>query len=189
MRRSTILLSIAAVLVLSAGVVVGRLWTRLPASVVVPPHADHDRGWFQDTLALTPDQRKNMDGIWADVKQQVDKINDRRHAIDKDRDAAIRALMTPEQLAAYDKIFADVHAKHSDLDKERETLFHSANDHSRALLTADQQVKWDAMQKDMHDHEHHGPGGMGNGPGGPGRMRNGSTTQPAGAASVPSKPM
>jgi cell division protein ZapA (FtsZ GTPase activity inhibitor) len=183
-KRSTILLSIAAVLVLCAGVVVGRLWTRLPAAVM-PPHQDHDRGWFQDTLALTPEQRKDMDGIWADVKQQVDKINDRRHAIDKDRDAAIRALMTPEQLTAYDKIFADVHTKHMELDKERETLFHSANDRSRALLTADQQVKWDAMQKDMHDHEHHG-GPMGGGPGGPGRMRNGSSTQPA---SGPAKSM
>jgi hypothetical protein len=119
-----------------------------------------------------------MDGIWAEVKQQVDKLNDRRRGVDKDRDAAIRALLTPEQSVAYDKIFADTHARHAELDKERETLFHSANDRSRALLTSDQQLKWDAMQKDMRDHEHHGSGG----PGGPGRMHGGPATQPHDAA-------
>jgi hypothetical protein len=187
MRRSTILLSTAAVLVLSAGLVLGRLSTRLRPP---QPSPDHHRGWFPEQLGLTAEQQKSMDGIWAEVKPQMDKINDRRRAADKDRDAAIRALMTPEQLAAYDKIFADLHAKHQDLDKEREALFHSANDRSRALLTADQQVKWDAMQKDMHDHERHGPGGGGpGGPGGPGRMHNGPASQPVGAASGPSQPM
>ena len=177
MRRSTLILSTAAVLVLSAGLVVGRLSTMLKPPA---PPQDHNRGWFQDTLGLSAEQRKNMDGVWADVKQQVDKINDRRHATDKDRDTAVRALLTPEQLAAYDKIFADTHAKHLELDKERETLFHTANDKSRALLTTDQQVKWDAMQKDMHDHDHRGPGG---------RMRGGPSTQavahPQGAATAP----
>jgi hypothetical protein len=177
MRRSTIFLSTAAVLVLSAGMVVGRLSTRLNT---VAPHGDHDRGWFQDTLGLTPEQKKNMDGIWADTKQQVDKLNDQRHTVDRDRDSAIRALLSPQQSMAYDKIFADTHAKHQEIDKEREALFHAANDRSRALLTSEQQVKWDAMQKDMHDHEHHGPGGPPGpgGPGGPGHMRNGSSTQP-----------
>lgn len=130
---------------------------------------------------MTADQRKSMDGIWADVKQQVDKLNDRRRGVDKDRDAAIRALLTPQQLAAYDKIFAGAHANHAELDKEREALFRSANDRSRALLTVDQQVKWDAMQKDMRDHEHHGPGG----PGGPGHMHGGAATEPHEAGAAP----
>jgi len=172
MRRSTIFLSATAVLVLSAGLVVGRLSARLP---VAAKPADHGREWFQDTLGLTPDQHQKMDAIWADVKMQMDKNHDRQRGLDKERDAAIRALLTPEQSAAYDKIFQDYHAHRSDLDKEREQLFHSANEKSRALLTPDQQVKWDTMSKDMHDHDRHGPGGP------PGRNHGGS----GGAATRP----
>jgi len=183
MRRSTVFLSTAAVLVLSAGLVVGRLSAHLavvaPAvvapPVAPPPPAGHGRGWFPDTLGLTPEQQKNMDAVWADVKNQMDKSQDKRKALDHDRDAAIKALLTPEQSTRYDKIFEDYHAGRAELDKDRMALFHAANEKSRALLTPDQQAKWDAMSKDMHDHDHHGPGG----PGGPGGRRGGPSTQPA----------
>jgi Spy/CpxP family protein refolding chaperone len=167
MRRSTIFLSAAAVLVLSAGLVVGRLSAHLPMAA---RPIDHNRGWLPDTLDLTPDQHQKMDAIWADVKQQMDKNGDRRRALDRERDNAIRSLLTPEQLTAYDKIFDGYHAHRADLDKERGQLFRTANERSRALLTADQQVKWDAMAKDMRDHR-----GMG---GPPGRGHGEPSTRP-----------
>jgi Spy/CpxP family protein refolding chaperone len=185
MRQSTVLLSTAAVLVLSAGLVAGRLSAHLPVptpAVVTPPvvapptPGGHGRGWFPETLGLTPEQQKNMDSVWADVKSQMDKNAEKHKTLDHDRDAAIKGLLTPEQSAQYDKIFADYHAGRTELDKERETLFHAANDKSRALLTPEQQAKWDAMSKDMHDHDHRGPGG----PGGPGGRRGGPSTQPMG---------
>jgi len=184
MRRSTIFLfSIAAVLVLSAGFAVGRLYNHLPA--VAPKAVDHGRGWFPETLNLSPEQKKSMDSVWADVKQQMDRNAEKRHALDHDREAAIRALLSAEQLVQYDKIFADYHASRAELDKDREKLLHAANDKSRSLLTAEQQVKWDAMAKDMHDHDHRGPGGVGGGPGGgpggpggPGGRHNGPATHP-----------
>jgi Spy/CpxP family protein refolding chaperone len=175
MRKSTIFLSAAAVLVMGAGIVLGRLSTRLQAPP--PQHAEHGRGWFQDQLSLSPDQRKSMDSIWADVRQQVDKLNEQRRGIDKDRDLAIRALLSPEQLTAYDKLFADARARHQELDKQRDAIFQTANQKSRALLSPEQQVKWDAMQKDMHDH--HGPGGPG------GHMHNDPSTQSHGAGTQP----
>jgi Spy/CpxP family protein refolding chaperone len=178
MRRSTVFLSVASVLVLGAGLVVGRLSDRLRP--VAPPAVEHGKGWFSDTLGLSMEQKLKMDGIWSDVRQQIDKMGDRRHSLDRDRDAAIRALLTPEQSEAYDKIFADYHNHRADLDKDREKLFHDANDRSRALLTPDQQVKWEAMSKDMRDHDHHGP------PGAPGHQRNGSTTQPRDSDTKPS---
>jgi Spy/CpxP family protein refolding chaperone len=198
MRQSTVLLSTAAVLVLSAGLVVGRLSVHLQAVVPVPatqpatiqPQGGHGgRGWFPDTLGLTPEQQKNMDAVWADVKAQVDKNMEKRKALDHDRDASIKALLTPDQSAKYEQIFADYHAGRAELDKERETFFHAANEKSRALLTPEQQAKWDAMSKDMHDRDHRGgPGG----PGGPNGRRNGGggpATQPVGqpvGASLPS---
>jgi hypothetical protein len=82
MRRSTILLSTASVLVLSAGLVLGRLSAKLPMRMHPPP--EHGKGWFSDTLGLTPEQKLKMDGIWADVRQQVDKMGDRRHSLDRE---------------------------------------------------------------------------------------------------------
>ncbi len=175
MRRSTILLSTASVLVLSAGLVVGRLSAHLP--VTASRGADHGKGWFSDTLGLSPDQKSKMDGIWSEVRQQVDKMGDRRHGLDHDRDVAIRGLLTPEQSTAYDKIFADYHERRAELDKNRDKLFHDANDRSRALLSPDQQAKWEAMSRDMRDH--HGP------PGGPGHQRGGGSTQPHGSDTRP----
>ena len=174
MRRSTILLSTAAVLVLSAGLVVGRLSSRIPHRAL---QLDHDHSWFQEQLGLTADQRQHMDSIWADARQQMDKLGEHRHGMEHDRDAAIKALLTPEQSTAYDKIIQDYHTHRADLDKEREALFHGANDRSRALLTPDQQTKWDAMSKQMH--EHHGPPGMSDhGHGGPDTRPNGGPPSP-----------
>jgi Spy/CpxP family protein refolding chaperone len=174
MQRSTILLSTAAVLVMGAGLVLGRLSARLPEATQLPPTTrplEHGREWLTDTLDLTPDQHQKMDAIWADVRQQMDKNFDRRRNLDKDRDTQIRALLTPAQSVAYDKIFADTRAQRADLDKEREQLYRDANERSRALLTADQQVKWDAMSKNMRDRR--GPGGP------PGRNRGGPSTAPS----------
>ncbi len=162
MRRSRVVLSIAAVLVLSAGLVVGRLLPTRPG-----PAGGHGggggRGWFNDALDLTPEQRKQMDGIWADTKQQIARTWDRRHDLDRKREAAVRALLTPAQVAAYDKAWADYHAGRTALDQERDRLVHDADDRSQLLLTDSQKARWKAMSKDMHDH-HGGPGGPPSGP-------------------------
>ena len=116
MRRSRLALSVAAILVLSAGLVVGRLL----APAARPPV--HGRGWFTDELDLSADQRKQMDAIWADARGQIGKTWDRRHDLDHKRDAAVRALLTPAQQAAYDQVWADYRAKRSALDQDRERL-------------------------------------------------------------------
>src|ERR1700761_8020731 len=133
-RRSKFVLSIAAILVLSAGLVVGRLWTRLMPSA---PGPDHGRGWFIEQLNLSSDQRQKMDAIWANTKQQVDKMSDRRHALDKERDEAIRTLLTAEQMAAYDSIFDIYHTKRAEYDHDRQKLFDDADEQTRKLLTSD----------------------------------------------------
>ena len=163
MRRSRIVLSIAAVLLLSAGVVVGMLSTQLKGARSGPPGGhggrggDPGRGWFSDALDLTPDQRKQMDGIWSDVRGQIGKTWDQRHDLDRKREAAVRALLTPEQAAAYDKVWAEYRANRAALDKERDQLVRDANERSKALLTDAQKARWEAMSKDLHDHHPGGP--------------------------------
>jgi hypothetical protein len=172
-------LSTAAVLVLSAGMVVGRLSAHFASPGLVKPATEKQHEWLPETLGLTPDQDQKMKAVWDDVGQQMNKSHEKQRNLDKDRDAAIKALLSPEQSKAYDQIFTDYHAHRTDLEKEREQLLRTGNDRSRALLTPDQQVKWDAMNKQMHDHDHPRRGGPG-GPGGPGggRNRGGPSTRP-----------
>jgi hypothetical protein len=107
----------------------------------------------------------------------MDKSHEKQRNLDKDRDAAIKALLSPDQSKAYDQIFTDYHTHRTDLDKERDQCFRGGNDRSRALLTPEQQVKWDAMNKQMHDHDRPHRGGPG-GQGGPGHNRGGPSTRP-----------
>ena len=163
MGRSRTVLSIAAILVLSAGLVVGRLSDRIPAVRSVPPggHGGHGgdpgHGWFTDALDLSVDQRRQMDAIWSDVRGQIGKTWDQRHDLDRKRDAAVRALLTPQQAAAYDKVWADYRVGRTALDKERDQLVRDANERSKALLTDAQKARWEAMSKDIHDHHPGGP--------------------------------
>ncbi len=166
MRRSRVVLSIAAVLVLSAGLVVGRLSGQLKVAPVVSAGGHGGpggpggpgRGWFSDTLDLTPDQRRQMDGIWTDARGQIGKTWDRRHELDHERDAAVRALLSPPQAAAYDKVWTDYRAARSALDQDRDRLVRDADDRSKRLLTDVQRARWEAMSKDMHDRHPGGPG-------------------------------
>ena len=164
MRRSRIVLSIAAVLLLSAGVVVGMLSKQLKDGnrpAVAGGHGgrvDRGPGWFSEALELTPDQKRQMDGIWSEVRGQIGKTWDRKRDLDRKRDADLRALLTPAQIVAYDKVWKDYRDTRSAMDKEREQLVHDANDRSKALLTDTQKARWEAMAKDMHDHHGGGPG-------------------------------
>ena len=154
-RSKTILLA-AFVLVMSAGVVVGRLWTRLPEARV---GRERSPSWLADQMNLSPEQRQQMDAIWSDTKSKIHATFDRQRELDKQRDAAVLALLTPEQKTAYDKIKADHAAGRAELDKQRDALVHDANDRSKALLTDEQKARWDTLSKEMPVPWRHGPHG------------------------------
>ena len=154
MRRSRVVLSIAAGLVLCAGVVVGRLSG--PKGTAGGRGGPGGRGWFVDALDLSPEQQKQMDAIWADTRGQIGKLGDRRHEADHKRDAAVQALLTGEQRAAFEKISADHKAARLSLDQEKDRLVRDASDRSKALLTDAQKAQWEAMGRDRHGGDPHG---------------------------------
>ena len=160
MSRSKRVFLMAIVLVLCAGLVVGRLSARL-VPPPMPPH-DHSPSWLQDQLGLTSEQKQQMDSIWADTKSQIGKTWDGRHELDKQRDDAVHNLLTTEQQAAFTKIYDDYHAKRQSLEKQRDDLIKTAEDRSRSLLSDPQKTQWDTLTKEMHDH--HGPNGDHHGP-------------------------
>jgi hypothetical protein len=151
----TIVLFWTVILVLGAGLTVGRLSARLSN----PPSEENERhdhrdvpgAWLPDALNLTPDQKKQMDAIWTDFPQTMRKFGDRRRAMDKDREQAFRSLLNDQQLAAYDKIVADYRSQRDGLDKERQNLINQLNERSRALLTDEQKKEWDEMTARMRE--------------------------------------
>jgi hypothetical protein len=175
MMHSNFILVSTALVLLSAGVVVGRLSDRLqmPQTHAFSdqrraPDRDRSRSWLADQLKLSGDQRQKMDGIWADTRRQIEGTFESRHALDQRRDAAILSLLTPEQLAAYNKINDDYRMNQDNLFKDRNKFVADANDGSRALLDEDQQKKWDILSKEMGSRLGPPGAGLGRGPGGPG---------------------
>jgi Spy/CpxP family protein refolding chaperone len=177
MSRSKVILLATFVLVLSAGMVVGRLWATLPVLTVTHPATTQpsQQPWWAAQLDLTATQRQQMDAIWAQTKPMVDETFDRRRQLERKREEALEDLMGPTQYAAYEKIFNDYYAQRGELDKERQKLIHDAEDRTKALLSDSQLKKLEALGP----HEFHG---MPHGSPGPGHHSNNtSTTMPAAA--------
>jgi len=161
MDRKAVLLLVMAVLTLGAGVVLGWVWTPLQKIEVGPAggHGGGPRPWI-DQLGLSADQQKQMEKIWGDTRQQMQKLFERRRDLEKQRDQQVLALLDATQRAAYDKINHDFWTQREDLDKQRESLIADANVRSRALLDPSQKDKWDILSKEMQMRRRHGPMGM-----------------------------
>jgi hypothetical protein len=158
--RKTFLLLVTVVLTLSAGVVLGWVWTPLQKVELAGPGAHPGpRPWF-DQLELTADQQAQMDKIWGDTGQQMQKLGAQRRAIEKQRDDAIVSLLTTDQRLAYDKINKDFWTERAALDKQRQSIFADSNAKSRALLSDSQKQTWDALTKQLQMRHHHGPMGL-----------------------------
>jgi Spy/CpxP family protein refolding chaperone len=155
LRKKIALILVLTVLALSAGMVLGWVWT--PLQKLESAHVAHNpRPWF-DQLALSPDQQQQMDKIWTDTRQKRQKMFERFHELDKQRDQQIQSLLSESQRSDYDKIIAGYRAGRDQLNKERETLISDANAKSLALLDDSQKAKWDILSREMRSR--HGQGG------------------------------
>jgi hypothetical protein len=157
-NRKTILVLIMAILSLSAGMVVGWVWTPLAkVEAAAPGIRPAPRPWFEQ-LDLSTDQKAQMDKIWSDTRAQMQKMFQQRHDMDHQREQEIIALLNPQQIAAYEKINQQFNQQREDTDKQRDALLADANARSRALLDDSQKEKWDILAKDMR--RRHGPWGL-----------------------------
>ena len=157
MTRTKLTFLSTVVLVLSAGVVVGRLsawWAPIavPPAVPVPairlpgPPPFLPSARFEE-LNLTPDQKQQMDAIWAETRQQMHSLDQQHDALRQERIAAVYKLLSPDQRTAYDKIDSNFRARGQALDSQRDQVFHSANERSLALLTDTQRKQWESMTR------------------------------------------
>lgn len=180
MSRSKIILLATFFLVLSAGMVLGRLWATLPVMTATHPAATQPspRGlarqpWWAAQLNLTAQQKQQMDAIWADVKPKVDSNFERRHQLEIQREKDVVDLLGP-QYPAYEKIYTEFYNQRKAIDDDRQKLIQDAEVQTKALLSDSQLKELEALGP----HEGHGP----RGPGGQGRHSlTTSTTMPAAA--------
>jgi len=180
MNRTRFILVMTIILVLGAGVVVGRLWANLPA---ISRGEDKPPASYPGIiLKLTADQQKQMDAIWAEVHQKIDETFEQRKTLDHEHDQAISALLSPEQYISYEEIQQEYRDERSNLDKVRQKLVHEGETKSIALLDTEQRKLWDQMPHKPHLWGHgpsSGPGGPGPGFGFDGPPPHGPSTRPA----------
>jgi Spy/CpxP family protein refolding chaperone len=140
MSRVKIIIMFAFVLAMFAGVAVGMLGARMPAS-------REPRSWLADELNLSSDQRDQMRAVWQDVSKNRQTDWERRRALDKERTEAVLALLSDEQKARYDKINQDFTVKMQEMSKQREQAFADAQERTKAILTEEQRVKYEQLMQ------------------------------------------
>ncbi len=163
---------LAFALMLSAGVVVGRLSIRRPPMPPPPPGP----AWFDEQLRLSVDQRKQMETIWSETRQKIEKGFDRYRSLEAEREQAIGKILSSEQKGEYDKIVQTWRDQRGEIERDRQKCEAEANDRSRGLLDEGQRKRWDEL-KQMRERNRGHRGGP-RGPRGPSTER--ATTEPFG---------
>ncbi len=144
-------------LMLGAGIVLGRLSTRVQPLPATRPTTGP--AWFDEQLNLSTDQKKQMDSIWSDTRQKMEKLFERQRGLEADRDKQIKDLLTEEQRTKYDAIRNSYREKRDEFEKDFSALRADADKRSRALLNDTQLKRWDELQKAREGHRRGGPRG------------------------------
>jgi Spy/CpxP family protein refolding chaperone len=158
MTKAKLILIIAFVVTLAAGVVVGFTIRSLPHRPPMPfaggpPPHNH----FPD-LKLSAEQKAKMDEIWSAVMRDSREIQSKqRQAFQKQREEAVRAILTEEQKVKYDEVLKDYASKMAELGKAREKAFQEAVEKTKLILNAEQRKKYEEWLKSWHEERH--PGG------------------------------
>jgi len=147
--KTRIIVLLSFVVVFAAGAAVGLLLSRsaLPR---------HPRSWLASELGLTPEQREQMRQIWSrpDQGSPMRSHLERRRAIRKWRDEAVRALLSEEQKGRYDEIVREYEQQLAKLSEERRKAFQQRLERTKAILTDSQRRKYEELLE-----KGRGPGG------------------------------
>ncbi|MGH7179657.1 MAG: Spy/CpxP family protein refolding chaperone [Tepidisphaeraceae bacterium] len=138
MSRTNLIVVVAFVLALCAGVVMGLVGARIP-------EARHERSWIADELNLSTPQRERMRAIWSEMPRS--RGRDERRAIEKERDDALLALMNDQQRQQAQEVIAKYSERVSELSRQREQAYEQAVARTQAILTDAQREKYDELLK------------------------------------------
>ena len=132
MTKARVLLVLAFVVTLAAGVAAGLLASRLV-------HQPRGPSWLAAELDLTSQQREQMHTIWSEIMRAEGRRQwEQRKALAQERDDAIAALMTEDLRPQYEKILEEYSRKMDELGQERTRAFEQAVEQTRKILTPEQ---------------------------------------------------
>jgi Spy/CpxP family protein refolding chaperone len=172
MNGSRLLLVIAFLLALAAGLAAGVLASRLPmgAKTAPTPHSQ-----LADELQLTPAQSDRMKLIWEGTRDSLDDCFASARTLQQQRDDAVVSLLTPEQKEKYVKINQDYVNQFADVTARREAAFQQAVKRTEEMLMPAQKLKYQEIIRSRMGQ----PGGQGGpGPAGMGPVEGGASHPP-----------
>ncbi|HAI11046.1 MAG TPA: hypothetical protein DCM28_05035 [Phycisphaerales bacterium] len=145
MKKTSVMLSLAFVLVFAAGVTVGTVSRQHHK----PPK---DFGAFlAEKLDLTAQQQTQMKSIWSNaMKRDKNGRSDYKELRDQ-RDAAINALLGTSQMVEYQAIIDTYKDQFNKLRQSRRDAIDNAVAQTRKILTPKQLELYDKMRPDRKD--------------------------------------
>jgi Spy/CpxP family protein refolding chaperone len=149
MSRVKMVLTIAFVLAMGAGVAVGMLSARLPQT-------HQPRSWLGDELNLSPEQREQMRAIWQDVSKSRGRDWERRRALEKERNEAIVSLLNEEQKAKHDEINRQFAQKMQEQQQQREAAVQEAIERTKQMLTPQQREHYEQIMQEKREKKERG---------------------------------
>jgi len=163
--RGKLLLVMAFVLTLCAGIVVGVGLSKQAGAGNPPvlsgtapplPVPAGPGSWFADKLKLSPTQTEQMKAIWSEAMQGAgEELFDRRRSLYRERDRAIEALYTDEQKAERERLKKEFDVKLAENSKEREKLVQAAVEKTKAMLNPEQRDVYEKMLRERADRDRH----------------------------------
>jgi len=177
MTKTSVMLFTLFVVAFAAGVssaLVAREWKA--------PEKQHGSSWISNELGLDSAQREEMIKIWSGVgRGNWQEEGDRRRALQKQRDEAVRALVPEEKQAELTQIYEAYSKQTAELSEQRRKSFDAAVEKTKAILTPEQRSKYEEILARRAEGRR-GPGGPGDGSprtfGGPTTRPNDSTPKP-----------
>lgn len=152
MTRMRVAMAVLCVAAFAAGFATAlalRPWSAPPARGPV--------SWLASELGLSAQQQQEMSKVWAEVGRDGPRDDgDRRRAIQKSRDEAIRQLVPPDRASELEKVYETYAQQMAELSAQRRLAFDRAVERTKALLTPAQRVKYDELLAKRSEWRHGG---------------------------------
>lgn len=141
--KTSILLVLMFVLAIGAGVVAGKLASR----VNTVPQVERTVT-ISDELHLSDAQKKQMRQIWEGVQSTATDCSAQAKKIQYDYEEAVTRLLDKDQLARYQKLTEQSKTQIEALEEKRRGAFKAAVDRTRQMLSEPQRKIYDKI---IHD--------------------------------------
>ena len=142
MNKTKLIILISFIVAFAAGISVGLVVGRTGMT-------PRRRSILARELNLTPEQRDQMQKIWAETMEPIRRLqHEQRQKLQEEREEAILNLLSLEQREQFEKINEAHSLSMEKLAQHRKALFDEAQEKTKKILSEDQQKKYEEILKD-----------------------------------------